>query len=58
MTTVRLHHEVRDTARNRVDDDVGEFAEGRVRAMNDAAEPEPHATIKAAAPTPIVILSG
>jgi hypothetical protein len=26
--------------------------------MNDAAEPEPHATIKAAAPTPIVILSG
>ncbi|HMJ36668.1 MAG TPA: hypothetical protein VK501_22375 [Baekduia sp.] len=52
MTMVRLHHEVRDAARNRVDDDVGEFAERRVRAMNDAAEPEPHATMEADAPAP------
>ena len=30
------------------------FAERRVRAMNDAAELEPHATIEAAAPAPVI----
>ena len=55
---VRLHDEVRDAARNRVDDDIGKFAERRVRAMNGAAEPESHATMEAAAPAPVIILSG
>ena len=45
VTTVRLHHEMRHAARNRVDHDVGEFAERRVRAMNGAAKPEPHRSI-------------
>ena len=42
MAVMRLHHEMGHAARDRVDDDVREFAERPVRACNDTAELELH----------------
>jgi hypothetical protein len=58
VATVRLHDEMRDPARDRVDDDIGEFAERRVRTTHHAAELKSHASIEPPPPAALITHSG
>ena len=58
MVTVRRHHEMRHTTRDRIHDHVGDLSEGRVRALHAAAEIEPHTRRRSPRVTGVVIRNG